>query len=160
VSMQCCTVDTYSQEETELLGRRLAALLPAGSVVALRGELATGKTCFVRGMAGHFGPDDLVRSPSFTLVNEYGDETKLYHLDLYRLNGPEELLDIGYEELFEPDGITVIEWAERAEPLLPKKRLDITLEHAGQDHRRLTFADHGLMSDGSLEQMADALGHA
>jgi len=151
--MQKHTVDTYSQEETEALGRRLAALLPIGAVVALRGELASGKTCLVRGMARCFAEDNLVRSPSFTLVNEYGDGIKLYHIDLFRLSGPDDLLDLGYEDLFDPDGICVVEWAERAEALLPPTRVDVTLEHAGQDHRRITFTNLGLLPENWAQQL-------
>ncbi len=139
-------VQTESESETEALGARLAAALPAGVVVALRGDLATGKTCLVRGMARHFaGQDTLVHSPTFTLVNQYGSSPTLYHLDLYRLGGPVEVAGLGHEELFDmPDGICVVEWAERAEPLLPAERLDVHLEHAGGDARKLAFIKRGL----------------
>ena len=94
------TTVTRSQEETERLGAMLASLLPPGAVVALRGELASGKTCFVRGMAaGLAGDKELagrVHSPTFTLVNQYGDSPTLYHVDLYRLSGPEEVAGLGH----------------------------------------------------------------
>jgi len=144
-------IETGSAHQTEETGRRLAAVLPHGTVVALRGELAAGKTTLVRGMARHFGQNELVRSPSFTLVNEYGAGTKLYHVDLYRLAGPQDLADLGYEELFEPDGVTVVEWAERAETLLPERRLDVALEHAGDDRRRVTFTDRGVLGETALD---------
>ena len=98
---------TRDPNVTERLGCALAGLLPAGAVVALFGDLATGKTCLVRGMAAHFAGGAPVHSPTFTLVNQYGADPALYHLDLYRLGGPEELADLGYEELFEPDGVCV-----------------------------------------------------
>jgi tRNA threonylcarbamoyladenosine biosynthesis protein TsaE len=139
---------TTSPAETERLGRRLGALLPKGSVVALQGELASGKTCLVRGMAAHFGHLESVASPTFTIINQYGTLTPLYHLDLYRLEGIDEVLDLGYEELFEPDGVTVIEWAERALPLLPEQRVDVFLEHAGGDRRRITLHDYGVLPHG------------
>jgi len=140
------TLTTTSEAESEALGGRLAEVLPSGTVVALRGDLATGKTCLVRGMARHFaGPDTLVHSPTFTLVNEYGGERVLYHLDLYRLQGATEVAGLGYEELFDaPEGICVVEWAERAEALLPGRRLDVALEHAGGDTRRLTLTNRGI----------------
>lgn len=138
---------THSPEETERLGTRLARLLPQGAVVALRGDLAAGKTCLVRGMAACFAEGTAIHSPTFTLVNEYGDMRKLYHLDLYRLS-TDEVADLGYEELFESDGVTAIEWAERAEPLLPRRRLDVYLSHAGGDRRRLVFENLGVMPDG------------
>ena len=150
-------VETASAEETESLGARLASLLPKGTVVALRGDLATGKTCLVRGMAAYFAQGAEIHSPTFTLVNEYGGRDKLYHLDLYRLGGAEEVADLGYEELFEPDGVCVVEWAERAERLLPRQRLDVALEHAGEDRRRLLFVDHGVLPTGWSEQLGSAI---
>lgn len=138
---------THSPAETERLGTFLARLLPRGAVVALRGDLAAGKTCLVRGMAAHFAEGAAIHSPTFTLVNEYGDTTKLYHLDLYRLS-TEEVADLGYEELFDSDGVTAIEWADRAEPLLPPRRLDIYMSHAGGDRRHIIFEDTGVMPDG------------
>jgi tRNA threonylcarbamoyladenosine biosynthesis protein TsaE len=148
-------VETRSAEETEDLGARLAALLPTGTVVALRGDLATGKTCLVRGMASYFAKGTAIHSPTFTLVNEYGDAHKLYHLDLYRLGGAEEVADLGYEELFEPDGVCVVEWAERAERLLPPRRLDVTLEHAGEDRRQLHFIDHGVLPSDWIQRVKE-----
>ena len=139
---------TVSAEETEELGKALAALLPRGSVLALRGDLATGKTCLVRGMARHFAAGAPVHSPTFTLVNQYGADPALYHLDLYRLGGPEEVADLGYEELFDPDGICVVEWAERADGLFPATRIDIDLAHAGGDRRKLRIVNHGLLPAG------------
>ena len=150
------TIETRSPEETEALGYVLATLIPIGSVIALRGELATGKTCLVRGMANHFAQNETVTSPTFTIVNQYGNSPCLYHIDLYRLD-IEEVIDLGYEELFEPDGITVIEWAERAEGLVPQKRLDIFLAHAGQDHRKLTFHNHNVLPNDWKKTFSDSL---
>jgi tRNA threonylcarbamoyladenosine biosynthesis protein TsaE len=139
------TIDSRTPEETEAIGAKLVELLPEGGVIALRGELASGKTCLVRGMAGAVGHPELLHSPTFTLVNEYGDDPKLYHLDLYRLGDPEEVAELGYEEIFESGELCAVEWAERAEPLLPRVRLDISLEHTGGDGRRLTLANRGLL---------------
>ena len=139
---------SLSPEETEAIGRRLAALFPAGAVAALRGDLAAGKTCMVRGMATHFGVEGPVASPTFTIVNQYGQSPPLYHLDLYRIAGIEEMLDLGYEELFEPDGVCVIEWAERAEALLPPRRVDVFMEHAGGDARRILVRNLGTLPEG------------
>jgi len=136
-------IETTSPEETERLGCALATVLPVGAVVALRGELAAGKTCFVRGMAAHFTPGEAVSSPSFTIINEYGAGPVLYHVDLYRLGHIEEVLDLGTEDLFEPDGVCVVEWADRAQPLLPGRRLDVLFEHIAESCRRLTFTDVG-----------------
>lgn len=136
---------TSSPAQTEQCGERLAALLPAGAVVALYGELATGKTCFVRGMASFFAGDEPIHSPTFTLVNEYGREKKLYHLDLYRLARPEDVLALGCEELFEPDGVCVVEWADRAQDVLPPVRVDVFFEHRGGDLRALRILNRGAL---------------
>jgi len=130
---------TAAPGETERLGEHLAEALPHGTVVGLHGDLATGKTCLVRGMARVYGPSDLVHSPTFTLVNRYGAGPFLYHLDLYRLGGPEDTLDLGIEELMAPDGVCVVEWAERAEGILPAGCLQLYLEHMGGDRRRIAW---------------------
>jgi tRNA threonylcarbamoyladenosine biosynthesis protein TsaE len=150
-------IKTASPEETRRLGAALAELLPRGAVVALRGELATGKTCLVSGMAERFAPTDYVHSPTFTLVNQYGKDPALLHVDLYRLGGPEEVADLGYAELFDSEDICVVEWAERAEALLPKVRLDVFLEHAGGDGRRLTFHDRGMLRKGWQETLGKVM---
>jgi len=141
-------LETRSPAETEALGLALARILPKGSVVALYGDLATGKTCLVRGMALLHTDSRSVHSPTFTLVNEYGPGPALYHLDLYRLGGPEELADLGYEEIFDAGAVCVIEWAERAGALLPQHRIDIHLEHAGGDRRRIRIDNAGLLENG------------
>ncbi len=144
-------IETRAPEQTEAIGRVLSDMLPAGTLVALYGDLATGKTCLVRGMASTIGGNEPVHSPTFTLVNQYGEEKPLYHLDLYRLDGPEMLADLGYEELFDGDGVCAVEWAERAEGLLPGAHLEVRLQHAGGDRRVLTFASHGVALPSDFE---------
>ncbi|MBI4558648.1 MAG: tRNA (adenosine(37)-N6)-threonylcarbamoyltransferase complex ATPase subunit type 1 TsaE [Candidatus Hydrogenedentes bacterium] len=148
-------LETSSPEETEQLGLRLARLLPPKSVVALRGELGTGKTCFVRGMAKHFTGANAVHSPTFTLVNEYGAGPKLYHIDLYRLTSLDEIADLGCAELFDSDALCAVEWAERAEALLPSQYLDVFLEHAGEDCRRVTITNHGVLAEKWAAELRD-----
>ena len=155
--MENVEVTTHSVEETEALGERFAALLAPGAVVALHGDLATGKTCLTRGMARHFAGGTPVHSPTFTLVNEYGNGCILYHLDLYRLGSPDELLTLGYEDIVESDGVCVIEWAERAAGFLPEKRIDVYLEHGGGDTRRLCFVNQCLDA-GTWEAFATGIG--
>lgn len=150
---------TRAEAETEALGLALARLMqPAGGVVALRGDLAAGKTCFVRGMAKAFENGSHVHSPTFTLVNEYGQGQKLFHLDLYRLEGPRELIDLGYEEIFDGPQVTAVEWAERAGGLLPTRRVEVALAHAGGDTRSITVADRGALPEGWRTALLDALG--
>ena len=135
-------------ERTEQIGAALARLLPPGAVLALFGDLATGKTCLVRGMAHALAGDEPVHSPTFTLVNQYGNPPVLQHLDLYRIAGGDELADLGYEELFDGDVRCVIEWAERAEGFLPKRRVEIHLQHAGGDIRELRLENLGVLEAG------------
>ena len=148
------TVTTESPEETESLGGALYAILPSGTFVALQGDLAAGKTCLVRGMMRTAAPGVEVSSPTFTLVNEYAGDRTIYHLDLYRLSGPEELIDLGHEELFDSsDGVCLVEWAERAGDLLPEKRVDVVIEHAGADKRSIRIADRGALASGWIEAL-------
>lgn len=130
-----------SPDQTEAIARALAPFIPAGTVLALVGDLAAGKTCFVRGLAGYFTNREEVHSPTFTLVNEYGNHHELLHLDLYRLAGPEDLIALGYEELFEPLGICAVEWADRAGNLLPAETVRLTFEHRGGDLRGIEIDD-------------------
>ena len=149
MSRQEILIETRSAEETHALGACLAELLPAGTLLALRGELASGKTCLVRGIASRLAVGESVSSPTFTLVHEYGDGPELVHLDLYRLTTPEEIVELGYEEYFDSrTAICAVEWAERAERLLPEKRLDLLFEHAGADRRRVSLSDRGALPEG------------
>ncbi len=152
-------VRAESPEETKALGETFGALLVAGDFVALMGDLGAGKTLFTKGVATALGcePDD-VASPTFTLVREYHGRVTLYHLDIYRLEDPEdELIDIGYEEFFEPDdGITVVEWAQGAKSLLPRRRWDVRLVKADQA-RRIEVSAVGIARE-RIERMRETLG--
>ncbi len=141
-------IETHSPEETEALAARVAGLLPEGAFVALYGDLASGKTCFVRGVAAALADAEDVSSPTFTLINEYPGKRKLYHLDLYRLTCADELADLGVEDVFEGDGICLVEWAERAAGYLPDRRVEIHCEHAGGDARRIAISDLGVLPEG------------
>jgi tRNA threonylcarbamoyladenosine biosynthesis protein TsaE len=108
------TFISHNAAETEALGERLGRVAGRGWVVALSGDLGAGKTQFVRGVARGLGVATRVHSPTFTLVNEYtGGRLKLFHLDLYRLETREQILSAGIEDYLSPDGVAVIEWAER-----------------------------------------------
>lgn len=120
-------VETRSPEETWELAAELADELGPGTVIALHGELGAGKTCFIQGLAAALGIDEPITSPTYTLIGEYEGRLPLHHIDLYRLSGPTEALGLGLEEYFDIDGITAIEWAERAEGLLPPDLLHIRI---------------------------------
>ena len=115
-------IATASAEETRCVARRLAAMLGPGDLVALTGPLGAGKTCFVQGMArGIDVPKNVfVRSPSFTIVNQYEGRMPLYHVDFYRLDEAASLGDLGLDELFEGGGITVVEWADKFMDEMPR----------------------------------------
>lgn len=121
-------VETKSPEETWELAAELAGELGAGTVIALHGDLGAGKTCFVQGLAAALGIDEPITSPTYTLIGEYEGRLPLHHIDLYRLSGPVDALGLGLEEYFDANGITAIEWAERAEGLLPPDLLHIRIE--------------------------------
>jgi len=126
--MSSRTVISKSPEETQALAASLLATLGKGTVLALHGELGSGKTCFVQGLAAALGVHQAVTSPTFTLINEYTGRWPLYHLDLYRIGGTGNLAGLGLEDYMEPDGLTVIEWAERASDLLPESALHLYFE--------------------------------
>lgn len=129
---------TESPDETEELGRRLAAALKPGDVVALTGELGSGKTRFVQGIALGLGHKGYTKSPSFTILNIYqGESIELYHIDLYRVSGPRELDDLGLEEYIYGQGVCVIEWADRAEGALPDHALAVRFLALGESTRRI-----------------------
>jgi tRNA threonylcarbamoyladenosine biosynthesis protein TsaE len=133
------TFVTKSEEETVDAGRRLAASLAADSVVLLLGDLGAGKTAFVRGLAEGLGasPAD-VSSPTFTLIQEYrSGRIPLLHVDLYRLNNPREVEDLGLEELGS-GAVVAIEWAEKL-PHAPPDAIRILIEHLGEGERRVTI---------------------
>ena len=133
---------TDSEEATSAAGERLARTLTAGDVVLLYGDLGAGKTAFVRGLARGLGaPVEEVSSPTFTLVQEYQGRLPLYHVDLYRLE-PAEVDDLGLEELVAGDGIVAIEWAERWRGR-PDDVIEVRLEHAGEDRRRVAIKSAG-----------------
>ncbi len=127
---------TNSAEETEELGRTFAKRLHKGSVVSITGELGCGKTVFTKGIAKGLGITGYVKSPSFVIVHEYdGGRLPLYHIDLYRID--KGISDLGLEEYIYGNGVTVIEWAEKAEGLLPDNAILIRFFYEGETRRRI-----------------------
>ena len=118
---------SHSEAETEDLGRRLAAALSPGAVVACRGGLGMGKTAFTRGLAQGLGYEGRVTSPTFTIVNEYeGRGLPLFHFDMYRLEGAGDLFDIGWEDYLDRGGVCAVEWSERVEEALPEDAVTVS----------------------------------
>lgn len=128
---------TIGAEETKEFGRWFGAWVEVGDVLALYGELGTGKTVLVKGLSETLGVEENVESPTFTIVGEYEGRIPLYHMDLFRLSSLEEILRIGYEEYMYGDGVCAIEWAEKIQQLLPERRVDIRLFHVAEDERKI-----------------------
>jgi tRNA threonylcarbamoyladenosine biosynthesis protein TsaE len=147
---------SHSPAETRALAARLGARLAPGDVVALNGELGSGKTEFVHGLAEGLGvPPQVVASPSFTLMHEYPGRLTLVHLDLYRLEDlpPEILPDL--EEYLSGPQVVAVEWARPLAPLLPGDYLEVDLEITGESERRLTFTGHGPRSWALVRELGE-----
>jgi tRNA threonylcarbamoyladenosine biosynthesis protein TsaE len=147
------TVRTTGAEETRAVGAALGALLRAGDVVLLQGELGAGKTTLTQGLARGAGSDELVNSPTFILVNEYRGRVKIYHADLYRLEDPDEVwaLDLPGATL---DGALVVEWPERGADALPAEHLLVRILHVSPEERDLRFEPHGRRAENLVRELA------
>lgn len=132
-------------EETIRLGERLAQLLKPGDVITLEGDLGAGKTTFTKGIAAGLGISQTLSSPTFTIVKEYEGDLPLYHMDVYRLEHSEE--DLGFDEYFHGDGISVVEWAQFIEDFLPAERLDVKIAYDGEHERIFHFKPSGIHFD-------------
>ncbi|HJT86715.1 MAG TPA: tRNA (adenosine(37)-N6)-threonylcarbamoyltransferase complex ATPase subunit type 1 TsaE [Bryobacteraceae bacterium] len=130
---------TASEDETIALGEQLASQLPSRQVVLLIGELGAGKTTIAKGIVNGLraAPPEEVSSPTFTLIHEYGNEGKVYHVDLYRLEEAREAENLGLEDLFERDAVVLIEWGERFPELLPPQRTEIRIRAGGETAREI-----------------------
>jgi len=133
------TIDTLA--DTERLGRRIGGIVAAGDVICLNGNLGAGKTTLTQAIARgmHVPIDCYVTSPSYAVLQEYQGSIPLYHMDFYRLNDSEDIIDLGFEEYFYLDGVTVIEWSERAEDILPADRLMATITLNPDETRSVSF---------------------
>jgi len=131
-----------SARQTAKIASDIGGKLKKGDILALSGELGSGKTCFTAGLAEGLGigAQYKVASPTFTLINEYPGRCKLYHFDVYRLNRPEELEELGYEEIFYGDGVVVIEWAEKIEKILPDDVIWIKFEYIEENERKIIIS--------------------
>ena len=141
---------TNSPVETESVGAALGKILPAGTVIAYRGDLGVGKTAFTRGLARGLGFLDMVTSPTYTIVNEYlGGRLPLFHFDMYRLASSDDLWDIGWEDYLERGGICAVEWSENVEDAL-ENAISVTIEKLGEESRRITIEGGESLADLSL----------
>lgn len=116
-----------SAKETENIAKAFAKTLNKGDVVCLNGDLGAGKTAFTAGIAKGLGIDEYISSPTFTILNCYSGDIPLYHFDVYRIGGSSEMYDIGFAEYISGDGITVIEWPQIIEDILPENRYEVNI---------------------------------
>jgi len=131
-------IDTSSAEETKSFGEKIGRALKPGDILVLTGQLGAGKTTLIQGIAKGLEIKDYVTSPTFTLINEYKGIYPFFHLDLYRLDDPSQIEDLGIEEYFNnKDGIMVIEWAEKLGGLMPKNAFEIKIENTGESERKI-----------------------
>ena len=130
---------THSERETEAAGAALAAKLPDGAVVAMYGELGSGKTAFVRGMARGMGIGCRVSSPTFTIVNEYEGERTLIHFDMYRLGSADELWGIGWDDYLDRGAVCAVEWSENVQDAFTGNEVTVRFEKLGANERRITI---------------------
>lgn len=129
-------LEINSLEEMEDFGYKLGCLFEGGEVVTLNGDLGAGKTTLTKSIARGLGIEEHITSPTFTIVNEYEGRLKLYHFDVYRLESPDEMYDLGYEEYFYSDGVSVVEWAEIVYQTLPEEKLEIYIYRGEGDEQR------------------------
>ena len=118
---------TKTPEETIELGRKIGRLLKPGDVIAMTGTLAAGKTTITKGIAEALGVDDVITSPTFCLISEYNGKMPLYHMDVYRLEGTEDFINLGVEDMLYGDGVCIVEWSEKVASELPKRTIKMTI---------------------------------
>lgn len=139
--MKSQTFHTHSEEETVALGERIARELPSKAALLLIGNLGAGKTTLAKGIVKGLGaaaPDE-VSSPTFTIIHEYG--ANVYHIDLYRLQRPQELATLGLEEIFDRDAIVLVEWGERFLEAMPRDRIEIRISSIEENDRIIAVTD-------------------
>lgn len=131
-----------SESETMDFALQFASTVKPGDVICLKGDLGAGKTHFVKGFAGAFGvPAEQVSSPTFTIIQEYSGSIPVYHFDFYRLKSPNEALEIGTEEYFYGDGVSIVEWPDKIRTLLPSHSIFVSLTHKGGNKRLIEIED-------------------
>ena len=154
------TVISNSSRKTMSWGRKLARLVQGGEIIGLAGEVGTGKTTFTRGFAAGagVGKNAWVRSPTFTLINEYQGRLSVYHIDLYRIGKAEEIDALNLREYLYSAGVSLIEWFDYLPAGEVDDYLEIRMAHAGRTGRELTFVAHGERYERILDQLRNSIG--
>ena len=138
-----CELISHSPEDTQKIGTIIGELAVPGDVLLLEGKLGAGKTCLTQGIALGLGIDDYVLSPTFVIMRELYGRLPLYHIDLYRLDNIEESMDLGLDDYFYGDGLSVVEWAEKAISIMPRRHLMIKINYINDTGRRLLLEPSG-----------------
>ena len=133
------TFTTHSAEETVELGEKIGKLLKKGDVIAMQGTLAAGKTTITKGIAKALGVKDTITSPTFCLISEYSGKMPLYHMDVYRLEGTEDFINLGTDDMIYGDGVSIIEWSEKIMEELPKKTILLKITPKEDQSRTITI---------------------
>jgi len=130
------TIVSNSSEDTENIAYEFASKIHSGDILALKGDLASGKTTFTKGFCKYFNVIENVTSPTYTIINEYSGDILIFHIDCYRINNTKELLNLGIEEYFDLDGIILIEWPEKILDFLPENTIIINFEHNNESNNK------------------------
>jgi tRNA threonylcarbamoyladenosine biosynthesis protein TsaE len=141
--MNSIKITTQSPGETKQVGRSLGGVFMEGDLVALTGELGSGKTTLIQGICEGLGVQEKVTSPTFVIITTYKGRIPVNHFDLYRLEKREEFIDLGYEEFFFNKSVTLIEWSDKINDLLPSKRIDILLSRLKKNEREIVITSFG-----------------
>ncbi|MBQ1832449.1 MAG: tRNA (adenosine(37)-N6)-threonylcarbamoyltransferase complex ATPase subunit type 1 TsaE [Treponema sp.] len=141
---------TKTPEETIALGEKIGALLKPGDIIAMTGTLAAGKTTITKGIAKALGIDECITSPTFCLISEYnGKSMPLYHMDVYRLEGAEDFINLGVDEMLYGDGVCIIEWSEKVKSELPSKTIWMTISPEENGERKIRMEN---WENGSIDR--------
>lgn len=145
-------------KETEKIGYMLGKLLTGGEIICMTGDLGAGKTTMTQSIAKGLDVEDYVTSPTFTIINEYSGRCPLYHFDVYRINDVDEMYDLGYEEYFYSNGVSIIEWANIIEEILPTERLNIEISKKDNNEgREIAINGRGNKYLNVIEKMEEEL---
>ena len=157
--MSALTLLAPTADDTRAIGAAVGALLRPGDVVSLTGDLGAGKTTLVQGAARGLGVRDRVLSPTFTLVREYHGDLPIHHLDIYRLDRVQDVLDLGFEEMIDAEGVVFVEWGDAIEGLLPEDHLqvELSIDEAGES-RRIAVTGSGRSWGARWGEVEQALG--
>ncbi len=140
-------------KDTEQVGKIIARCLEGGAVLCLDGDLGVGKTAITQFIAREFGVEDYITSPTFTIIKEYEGRLPFYHMDVYRIDSEEDMYDLGYEEYIYSHGVTIIEWSNKIEDILPDERINIKIQRLNDTSRIMTIDGRGRVFEKIAEEL-------